>query len=127
MKDNPDFKVEKYQTPCGIYSEKCGLENVKICFGHDEYLYLVLKNNSNHHLSPKFWDIIRFHSLYPWHTGKAYRELMSEKDEKILELVLKFNQFDLYSKEDVDFKLTDEIQEYYSRLINKYFPEELQW
>ena len=127
MKNNPDFKVEKYQTPLGIYEENCGLDKVKICFGHDEYLYLVLKNNSNHHLSAKFWDIIRYHSLYPWHTGNAYRELMSEKDSEILESVLDFNQFDLYSKEDTDFILTDEIKEYYGKLIDKYFPEELQW
>ena len=116
-----------YQIGTGIYNKKCGLENLKISFGHDEYLYLVLKNNKNHKLSKKYWNIIRFHSFYPWHTGKAYQEFMTEEDEKLLEEVLDFNQFDLYSKEDIDFKLTDEIKEYYQNLLDKYFPEDLQW
>ena len=29
--------------------------------------------------------------------------------------------------EDIDFKLMDEIKEYYQKLIDKYFPEELNW
>ena len=45
----------------------------------------------------------------------------------ILEDVLDFNQFDLYSKEDIDFKLTAEIKKYYENLLDKYFPEELSW
>lgn len=127
MKKNADFKNPLLNEGLGIYYKECGIENLKISFGHDEYLYLVLKNNKNHKLDKKYWDIIRFHSLYPWHTGKAYREFMTEEDEKLLEEVLDFNQFDLYSKEDIDFKLTDEIKEYYQKLIDKYFPEELNW
>jgi inositol oxygenase len=125
--ENPDYHHPEYQIGNGIYTEKCGLENLKISFGHDEYLYLVLKNNKNHNLSKKFWNIIRFHSFYPWHTGKAYQEFMTEEDEKLLDDVLDFNQFDLYSKEDIDFKLTDEIKEYYQNLLDKYFPEDLLW
>ena len=52
---------------------------------------------------------------------------MQESDHSLLEDVLDFNQFDLYSKEDTEFKLTEEIKEYYRKLIDKYFPEELQW
>ena len=127
MKQNPDFKNPLLNEGLGIYSKGCGIEKLKICFGHDEYLYLVLKNNKNHKLDKKYWDIIRFHSFYPWHTGKAYQEFMTEANQNLLEDVLDFNQFDLYSKEDIDFKLTDEIKEYYQKLIDKYFPEELNW
>ena len=42
-------------------------------------------------------------------------------------LVKEFNSFDLYSKEDKDFKLTPEIKKYYSDLMLEYFIGELQW
>ena len=41
---NPDSKIPAYQTRCGIYSERCGLDNVMLSFGHDEYLYHVVKD-----------------------------------------------------------------------------------
>ena len=52
---------------------------------------------------------------------------MDQKDHIILKDILNFNDFDLYSKEDKKFKLTNEIIEYYNGLLNEYFPEELQW
>ena len=33
---NPDFKNPKYNTELGIYKANCGIENLKISFGHDE-------------------------------------------------------------------------------------------
>lgn len=127
MKQNPDWHDTSLHTGTGIYHSGCGIENLKISFGHDEYLYLVLQHNKNHKLDKKYQNIIRFHSLYPWHTGKAYLEFMTASDSKLLEDVLDFNQFDLYSKEDTAFVLTDEIKEYYRILIDKYFPTELEW
>lgn len=127
LQDNPDFNNPQLNTKLGIYSEKCGLENLKISFGHDEYLYLVLKNNTNHFLPERYWNIIRFHSLYPWHTGSSYREFMTSENEILLQEVLDFNKYDLYSKEDTDFILTPQIKEYYENLLQKFFPEELKW
>ena len=72
-------------------------------------------------------DIIRYHSLYPWHTKGEYRQFMNKDDYTKLENVLIFNQFDLYSKEDKEFIVTDKIKEYYKSLLDLYFPEELQW
>jgi len=125
--NNPDFSNSIYNTQNGLYEENCGLDNVKITFGHDEYLYLVLSKNKNHKLSKKYWDIIRYHSLYPWHSNEEYKHLMNPNDEYTLKNVQYFNQFDLYSKDDIDFVLTDEIQEYYTKLLIDYFPEPLQW
>ena len=45
----------------------------------------------------------------------------------ILKNVRKMNKFDLYSKEDVDFELSEEIREYYDKLLKEYFPEKLKW
>ena len=44
--DNPDYNDEKLMTECGIYETGCGLENVLLSYGHDEYLYDVLKRQS---------------------------------------------------------------------------------
>ena len=46
LKENIDFG--KYDTN-GIYESGCGLENLHISFGHDEYLYAVLKQNEGKH------------------------------------------------------------------------------
>ena len=124
-KNHPD----RNNTLLGIYEEGCGLENLNISFGHDEYLYQVLKQNKNNHkISEKYWNIIRYHSFYPWHDKGEYKGLMDgEKDLETLKLVQEFNQFDLYSKEDIDLEITDEIKKYYENLLNEYFLKELQW
>lgn len=41
FKENINFNNRDYNTKCGIYSEGCGLENVLISWGHDDYMYLV--------------------------------------------------------------------------------------
>lgn len=122
---SPDRKNPIYNTKYGIYRKNCGIENLLLSFGHDQYLYNVLQNN-NHNLSKKYQDIIRFHSFYPWHTHKEYTHFMKPSDYNILDNVLEFNSFDLYSKRD-KFILTDEIKEYYSKLLDKYFPNKLMW
>lgn len=129
LKHSPDAGKVEYSTELGIYQPHCGLENLHIAFGHDEYLYLVLKGNSDTHKLPKrYWNMIRFHSFYPWHRQGSYRQFMKgEEDEQVLKDVLELNQHDLYSKEDTDFVLTPEIKTYYSNLLKQYFPEPLRW
>lgn len=113
----------------GIYSEKCGLNNVLCSWGHDEYLYQVLKNNPTK-LPLQALQIIRFHSLYAWHTHGAYKHFENEQDCDLKLAIRKFNQFDLYTKtDDFDSQTLSNIQEYYDQLIEKYFgvDQELQW
>ena len=123
LNGNTDF--DKYDK-LGIYEYGCGLDNLNITFGHDEYLYQVLKQNDNHHISQKYLDIIRYHSFYPWHTGNDYYHFMNEKDKNVLKNILMFNKFDLYSKED-DIEISDETKKYYDNLLDKYFYGELNW
>ena len=124
LKDNPDF--DKYDK-LGIYEYGCGLDKLNITFGHDEYLYQVLKqNNNSHKISDKYLNIIRYHSFYPWHTGGDYYCFMREKDKKILKDVLMFNEFDLYSKED-NTEITDETKKYYDNILDEYFTNDLIW
>lgn len=95
---NPDFKDPVYSTEYGIYSPGCGLDNVMLSWGHDEYLYHVVKDQSL--LPDEALAMIRYHSFYSWHKEGAYRDLMVEKDYTMLEAVKAFNPYDLYSKSD---------------------------
>lgn len=75
--------------------------------------------------------MIRYHSCYPWHTGGAYRQFMTEKDHELMKWVLEFNKFDLYTKDQEGTTMTataEELWPYYQGLIDKYFPAtELHW
>lgn len=124
---NDDYNNNLFNSkPFGCYQPNCGLRNTVISYGHDEYLYDILKYNQYlHKLPEKYWEIIRFHSLYPWHTYGEYTELCDDTDNKLLEDVKLFNKFDLYSKEDVDFVLSAEIIDYYNQLLFDYFPIKL--
>lgn len=100
--ENPDFTHEVYGTKFGIYTPRCGLDNVMLSWGHDEYLYHVVKDQSI--LPKEALAIIRYHSFYPWHSAGAYRELMDDEehghDSEMLKAVQAFNPYDLYSKSD---------------------------
>jgi inositol oxygenase len=95
---NPDSKDPIYSTKDGIYSAGCGLDNIMLSWGHDEYLYHVVKDQST--LPKEALAMIRYHSFYPWHKEGAYRDFMDEHDHDMLEAVKAFNPYDLYSKSD---------------------------
>lgn len=122
-KDNPDSSNPLYNTIIGIYTPNQGLDNCLCAWGHDEYLYQILKETSNS-LPEEAYYLIRFHSLYPYHTGDAYKELVSEKDEKMKPLLQMFNKFDLYTKENMEVNIS-ELKKYYQIIIDKYFPNDV--
>jgi len=122
---NSDWEHPVYSTPLGIYEKNGGLMNVFMSYGHDEYLYQVMKHNKCK-LPPQSFFIVRFHSFYPWHTYGAYSHLTNEYDHEMLQWVLKFNQFDLYSKSAAAPNI-DELKQYYQKLIDKYLPGDLEW
>jgi inositol oxygenase len=122
---NPDRHHPVYSTELGLYEAHCGLDKVKMSFGHDEYLYRVCVLNQCT-LPMEALYMLRFHSFYPWHKQGAYRHLTNEQDEKMLEQVLKFNQHDLYSKSKEKQDVAA-LKPYYQKLIAKYFPPVLNW
>ena len=75
--------------------------------------------------------MVRLHSLYPWHTGGAYRQFMTEDDHAMMNWVLEFNKFDLYTKDRAAVVTQDDISglwEYYDALLDKYgLGGELMW
>jgi inositol oxygenase len=117
---NPDSRDPRYNSKLGIYQEHCGLRNVKMSWGHDEYLYHVFKN----YLPEPALYMIRFHSFYAWHREGAYDWLCDDHDREMLQYVQAFNPYDLYSKSPTPPNWS-ELRPYYEALIGKYFPPEL--
>jgi inositol oxygenase len=119
---NPDSAILDYQTKLGIYTEGCGLDKVHLSWGHDEYLYQVVKA----HLPQEALYMIRYHSFYPAHTGGAYSYLMNDDDRAMFEWVRKFNPYDLYSKTSIRPDVAV-LKPFYTDLISEYFPSMLAW
>ena len=120
--ENPDSQVPEYQTPTGIYSEGCGLDNVHLSWGHDEYLYHVVKD----YLPAEGLAMIRYHSCYPIHREGEYGHLMTDHDRRMMDWVRAFNPYDLYSK-DHQRPDVDGLKPYYQDLIAEFFPETIAW
>lgn len=114
---NPDYTNPDYNTKFGVYEPHCGLDNVTMSWGHDEYLYQITKN----HLPEPALYMIRYHSFYAQHRENAYDHLMSKHDHEMFDWVRKFNPYDLYSKSPVVPKAS-ELRPYYEDLIAKYLP-----
>jgi inositol oxygenase len=119
---NPDADVPQYQTPCGVYEEGCGLDSIHLSWGHDEYLYHVVRD----YLPPPALYMIRYHSFYAAHKEGAYGHLMNEEDRALFAWVRRFNPYDLYSKGD-DRPDVAALAPFYRELIAQYFPPTLRW
>ena len=119
---NPDSQNPHYQTKLGIYEENCGLDKVTMSFGHDGYIYQVMKN----YLPLESLYMLRYHSFYAWHRHGAYDYLCNEQDRAMLPWVLKFNPYDLYSKGHIkpDF---NQLKPYYDDLFAEFFPDKVAW
>jgi len=124
FKQCPDWGHAVYSTKNGLYEPHCGLDNVTMSWGHDEYIYYIAKKQST--LPPPALYMLRYHSFYPWHKEGAYMHLCDETDMKMLKWVQCFNQFDLYSK-NKDCPTIEEVAPYYKSKIEKYFPKPVQW
>ncbi|KAI9684929.1 MAG: hypothetical protein M1822_005578 [Bathelium mastoideum] len=122
FKGNPDYNNEIYSTKHGIYTPGCGMDNVMLSWGHDEYLYHIAKEQST--LPDEALAMIRYHSFYPWHSADAYMWMMDEHDQKMLDAVRAFNPYDLYSKSD-DVPKVEDLKPYYMDLIDEYFPNKV--
>lgn len=122
FQNNPDFSDPRYNTRLGIYSEGCGLRNVMMSWGHDEYVYQMLKD----HLPESGLYMLRYHSFYSWHREGEYDYLLDDHDRQMLKWVELFNPYDLYSKnpEPPDW---NKLKAYYQDLVAKYLPKTLKF
>lgn len=119
---NPDSKDTRYNTKYGVYEPNCGLNKVKMSWGHDEYIYQIMKN----HIPEEGLYMLRYHSFYSQHREKAYNHLMNDHDHEMFKWVDKFNPYDLYSKLPEPPKVK-ELLPYYKELVAKYLPETLKF
>ncbi|RDB07532.1 inositol oxygenase family protein [Runella aurantiaca] len=119
---NPDAHDERYNTKYGVYEPNCGLRNVHMSWGHDEYLYQMTKN----YLPESALYMIRYHSFYAQHRENAYTHLMDEHDHEYFKWVKVFNPYDLYTKSP---KVPNwkELRPYYEDLAAKYLPATLKF
>ena len=115
---NPDYNNPEYSSIHGIYEPHCGLDQVHMSWGHDEYLYQVFKE----YLPEPSLYMLRYHSFYAQHKENAYHHLMNEKDHEMFKWVQLFNPYDLYSKSPVPPNV-DELRPYYEDLAGKFLPE----
>ncbi len=122
FKDNPDYNNSEYNTQYGVYEPHCGLRNVKMSWGHDEYVYQMMKD----HLPEEGLYMLRYHSFYAWHRENEYSHLLDEQDKKMLPWVQLFNPYDLYSK-NPEPPVWEKLRPYYEALIAKYLPSTLKF
>ena len=92
--ENPDRLVPEYQTENGIYEPGCGLDNVHMSWGHDEYVYHAVKElpagrGALHAALPLVLSVAQ---------GRRYSHLLDDSDRAMLKWVRAFNRYDLYSK-----------------------------
>lgn len=113
-------------TSFGIYERNCGFDAVEMTWGHDEYIYEVMRQGSN--ICYEGLYLLRYHSFYPWHTPQsgtmAYTEIASEDDWKLLPLLKAFQKADLYSK-NPDLPPMDILEAKYTKLLNKFIPNKV--
>merc|ERR1711871_1292954 len=115
---NPDLNDDVLGTDCGIYSPQCGISNLVMSWGHDEYMYQMLKFNGCT-IPEEGLAMIRFHSFYPWHDKRAYSQFEVPQDADMMKWVKEFNKFALYSKGD-SIPDVESLKPYYQSLLEKY-------
>ncbi len=120
---NPDMQNSRFNSTLGIYEEGCGLDQVDLAWGHDEYLYQVLSHHPENKIPKEGMIMIRYHSFYPWHTGGSYGQLTNAQDAIYKEWILDFNRYDLYTKCQETFNL-DDVRSYYEPIAAKYLGTE---
>lgn len=120
--ENPDRHQPRFQQKMGVYEENCGLDSVSMSWGHDEYLYNVVKD----YLPEEALYMIRYHSFYPAHRDGEYSYLMNDRDREMFKWVRAFNPYDLYTKSHSRPNLS-ELKPFYDDLIKEYFPLTLRW
>src|SRR5215471_10777484 len=119
---NPDSAHPVYSAEHGIYEPGCGLAQVEMSWGHDEYLFHVVKD----YLPLEALYMIRYHSFYAWHREGEYGWLCNDQDRAMLKWVRAFNRYDLYSKDDARPDL-EQLRPFYEDLVQEYFPAPLRW
>ena len=121
--ESPDTSHPVYGTKLGIYEEGCGLDNLVISFGHDEYLHRVLSDaiaDGACSLPPEALHIVRYHSAYVIHTAGEYDYFLSDRDRALMPVLHAFrDEIDLYTKREAPGRIEDHLPGIYE-VVNRY-------
>lgn len=117
---NPDKHISRTQMLTGVYAPYCGLAQIHMSWGQDEYLYHVVKD----YLPEEAAFIIRFRSFKSLQKG-GYRHLLSAKDLEMLPSLTLFKQYEQKGKElELDWLA---VKPYYEALVAEFFPPVIDW
>ena len=123
FQENPDTHHPVYGTKLGVYEAGCGLDNLVISFGHDEYLYRVLCDaidDGGCSLPPEALFPVRYHSAYVIHTAGEYQYFLNERDRERMPLLHQFrDHIDLYTKRETPGRLEDHLAGIYE-VVHRY-------
>lgn len=122
FQDNPDNTNPRFTSELGVYERNCGLDKVTMSWGHDEYIYSVVK----HRMPMESLYMLRYHSFYPAHREGDYDYLMTNQDREMFKWVRAFNEYDLYTKNHQKPNV-QELRPFYEDLINEFLPGKLNW
>ena len=120
---NPDCQDPRYQTALGVYEEGCGLDKVDLSWGHDEYLYHVVKD----YLPDEALYMIRYHSFYPWHQGGRLRSPHGRARPRMLPLGAGVQSRTTCTRRAAERPDVEKLKPFYDELIAEYLPAELRW
>ncbi|CAL1168762.1 unnamed protein product [Cladocopium goreaui] len=90
-KKNLDHSHPLYGTKNGIYQSGCGISNLMMSWGKDEYIYHMLKFNKCT-LPAEALNTIRLQSFSLWHEKGAYSQFEATEDAETLKWVKELNQ-----------------------------------
>jgi inositol oxygenase len=122
FQNNPDYSDNNFASKLGVYEEGCGLRNVHMSWGHDEYVYQMMKD----YLPEEGLYMLRFHSFYAWHRESEYSYLLDDHDREMLKWVKLFNPYDLYSKSPTPPDWS-KLKGYYEELVARYLPSTIRF
>jgi len=121
---NKDGTDPRYNSPNGMYNNKCGLDDVLLMWTGPEYMYHMIKHNSLA-IPEDGLAMLRLFSLGDWHTHSEYDHLASINDEEVRPFVAEFDQMRRRSRRQCEEEMSDEEcdqlwHEYYVRIATKY-------
>ncbi|TKY60788.1 Inositol oxygenase 4 [Spatholobus suberectus] len=119
FKDNPDYKCLTYNTKNGIYTEGCGLDNIVMSWGHDDYLYMVAKENALHK-EGAYTHLMNEEDIenLKWLKIFKYASSLTSVASHIIYNTILYSKYDLYSKSKVLVDV-EKVKPYYVSLIEK--------
>ena len=119
---NPDRDDPVLGSEIGVYSAGCGFDALTMSWGHDEYLYLVLRE----HLPEEAAYVLRYHSFYAAHSAGRYAVFQDDRDRRLLPWVQRFQPYDLYSKGEAPVDVPA-VRPFYEDLVARHLPATLAW